>query len=308
MFRNSQLEKIKRRHISIIDQGSIVNINYLSFKSKLTIKKVSKEHFIRGYYELNPKTQRNEFKSDGLVCDMKKTDGRNKKSLRKIFNDLQYLINTNFHKKNIDRQLMLTLTYAENMQDPERLYADFKAFKQRLQRKIGKFEYINIVEPQGRGAWHAHLLLKSDKTLYIHNEEMARIWRHGFTKTERLSGIDNIGAYFIAYFSNVEVTEDVKEQYELDESDIEERGPEQKKYIKGERLKFYPDYMQIWRHSRGLEMPKSEPVTKYKIKKHYADQHVRHEYKISAKEENPDDYYENIYTSITTQHREKKSS
>jgi hypothetical protein len=50
----------------------------------------------------------------------------------------------------------------------------------------------------------------------------------------------------------MELTDEQAEKY-AKEDDIKEKNG--KKYIKGKRLDFYPDYMQIYRNSRNLKKP-----------------------------------------------------
>ena len=88
---------------------------------------------------------------------------------------LRDYLNTNI--TDVSKGRWVTLTYAENMTNTERLYTDFKKFKQKLKRYLKQeFEYIVAMEPQGRGAWHAHIvLIFENKAPYIPNDEMARI-------------------------------------------------------------------------------------------------------------------------------------
>jgi hypothetical protein len=142
------------------------------------------------------------------------------------------------------------------MQDAKRLDSDFNKFIKRLKHNNPEHEfgYIAIVEPQERGAWHVHLLLKTlnQQTLYIHHAEMEKLWGHGATRTEQLK-CDNIGSYFIAYLSNAELSDDAINAMEVAENDIVIKDG--KKYLKGSRLKWYPDYMKIYRNSRNLKKP-----------------------------------------------------
>lgn len=52
---------------------------------------------------------------------------------------------------------MLTLTYAENMQDRSQMARDFDVFVKRVRRAIPGFQYVCVFEQQKRGAWHAHI-------------------------------------------------------------------------------------------------------------------------------------------------------
>lgn len=187
-------------------------------------------------------------------------------SLRKTFKRLRNLINTNFSGKS--NELMFTLTYQENMTDPKRLYNDFKIFMIKLRRKYGKgIEYINVVEPQGRGAWHCHVLLRFDlhTKVFIPNKEIATMWGGGYVtvKSIRTDGVDNIGAYLSAYLGDIELTDESlnslndRERRQLNVKEVEIDG-QKKKFIKGGRLHMYPPGMNIYRKSKGIEDPQIE--------------------------------------------------
>lgn len=158
--------------------------------------------------------------------------------IRRSIRNLRMIINANFLGEM--NELFLTLTYVENMRDIKKLYEDFKNFMKRLRYKYkdNKFEYIAVPEPQLRGAWHLHILLKAinKQYLYISNDEIAELWRNGFTKTQRLENIDNIGAYLSAYLTDL-----------IDE----ETGTA----TKGARLYLYPAGMNLYRCSKGIKKP-----------------------------------------------------
>jgi hypothetical protein len=247
----------------------------MSFHPKITIKKVSKNSFIRGYYAIYGDEKI--FKSDGEVYEMAEMKGRNTRSLRKIFVDLRQLIKTNF-QGDPNHHVMLTLTYRENMQDHKRLYKDWEIFWKKYKRRYGSAEYIIVVEPQGRGAWHIHALIKSINAVFTDCtskgdwEDVGRalnpLWgngENGYVKAERLYNCDHIGAYFIAYFSNWEIPKDQLSEYEKcgDVKEIQrEDGSGTKKVIKGERIKFYDDYVRIYRNSRGIVQPDARVLKK----------------------------------------------
>jgi hypothetical protein len=81
-------------------------------------------------------------------------------------------------------------------------------------------------------------------------EDVFKLWGQGYVTVEDLKSVDHIGAYFIAYFSNMEVADEDLDKYP---GDIKEKNG--KKYIKGKRLDFYPDYMKIYRSSKNLKKP-----------------------------------------------------
>lgn len=181
-------------------------------------------------------------------------------SLRK----LRDLINANLTDPGT--ALWVTLTYAENMTDAERLYQDYRRFWQRLsyylkKHNLPRAEYITAAESQARGAWHLHgLFLFPEKAPFIPNQDMAQIWGNGFTKTKSLQGIENPGLYLTAYLGDMELTEAINAgatKGRIAEANItDEQGKRQKKaIIKGARLRLYPPGFNLYRASRGVKRP-----------------------------------------------------
>ena len=196
----------------------------------------------------------------GEIRQFKHNEGKVIDYLRNVFRKLEHLIKTNFDtEENGHNALFITLTYAENMQDPEKLYEDFEDFYKRLKyhcktkkQEVHELQYIAVAEPQERGAWHMHVLLKSDRPIFfIDNKLMTKIWRHGATETERIKGRDP-GKYFAQYFTSLEA--DAKDDPNATLID----GPNGKKYKKGARLHFYPKGMKFYRCSSGIVRPSPE--------------------------------------------------
>lgn len=197
--------------------------------------------------------------------------GQNISSLKKTFKKIRDLINNNF--TGAANELHVVLTYAENMRDAKQLYEDFDKFIKRFKYRYKyDIDYISVVEPQGRGAWHIHLLLRFNglDRVYIPNEEIADVWGHGFAKTKSLHGIDNIGAYLSAYLGDIEMTDDVKKDMAMNGriniKEIEVEGVK-KKFIKGGRLHFYPPGMNIYRKSKGIKFPDEQYMKFSDVKK-----------------------------------------
>jgi hypothetical protein len=200
--------------------------------------------------------------------------------LRKIFVDLRQLISANFDADTErEKQLFLTLTYRENVTDHVRVWNDWKLFWRKFQRRHGRGEYIIIVEPQSRGAWHIHALIKTHEPIFADKHTRAdwesvgrdlyHIWgngNNGWVDAQRITDCNNIGAYFIAYFTNAEIPPDKLSEYEKNNDVRVLNGLNgEKKYVaKGERLKFYGDYMRIYRNSRGVEKPDKRVLHPYR--------------------------------------------
>lgn len=201
----------------------------------------------------------------GEIMEYNKTENRteNYDNLRRTFKQLRYLINYNF--KGSDNELAFTITYREHITDPNALYIDFKNFMKRLRYRYKDIDYLNVVEPQGSGRWHCHVLLRfNDRNkIYIPNKEVAELWGQGFVTVKAIrKDVDNIGAYLSAYLGDVELTdENVIEAYKHDKKlqikSVEVDGKE-KKFIKGGRLHFYPTGMRIYRKSKGIKEPPVE--------------------------------------------------
>lgn len=222
------------------------------------IQKISKTHYI--------------VKDTGEVLEYKlsKNRGQNIAGLKESFRKIRELINNNFTGQG--NEIHLILTYADNMTDPKRLYSDFMKFWKRYKYKYGKnCDYISVVEPQGRGAWHCHVLIRHNDVdkLYIPPDEMASLWGHGFVKIKSLKGVDNIGAYLSAYLSDVELTNETLPIAVIEKKEIKtvEVAGQQKRYIKGGRMHLYPPGMNLYRKSKGIVFPEVEQMRYGDIKK-----------------------------------------
>lgn len=211
--------------------------------------------------------------STGEIKDIEHHSTRkdNKKGLYKTFANCRGVINANV--TDVSKVRWCTLTYAENMTDPKQLYKDFMLFNKRFQyycktKGYSKPEYIVMMEPQGRGAWHAHLLYiwQDIKAPYISNQEFREMWSHGFVRIKKLDNVDNVGAYLTAYLGDMEINEiDNKLDYigsECKVIEMDEDGKKVKKaFVKGARLDLYPSNFNMIRCSRGIKRPVSEMMS-----------------------------------------------
>ena len=199
-------------------------------------------------------------KRTGEVKEFQHHDSRaaDKASISQSLRKLRDLINANLEAP--ETALWVTLTYRENMTDPARLYEDYRRFWLRLAYFLNKqghppAEYIIAAEPQGRGAWHLHcLFLFPCKAPFIPNADMARIWGHGFTKTQSLKKIGNPGLYLTAYLGNMELTEAINAGT-FQAKRLAESKDKSKSIIKGARLNLYPSGFNLYRFSRGIKRP-----------------------------------------------------
>lgn len=188
-----------------------------------------------------------------------------KNNLRKTFNKIRDLVNANVTVLNQSHVLFVTLTFAENMQNPYKAYNEFKKFTGRLKTYCLKHEYsvpkyISVIEPQARGAFHFHvLLIFPNEAPFITNVEMEKIWANGFTDVQRLQGnVTNVGLYLTAYMSDIVIDDESGNEIVIDSKDKNKKSSVKK----GARLHFYPKGLHIVRHSRDIEMP-TEIATDY---------------------------------------------
>lgn len=243
--------------IKVIEMGNVIELQYMSRRNtKATIKmlKGGNQYVDLGTGEIKD-------------CIKHNTRADQYKSLYRTFKTVRGIINANV--TDVNKVRWITLTYRENMCDTKRLYNDFKKFNQRFQyyvKNLGysKPEYIVMCEPQGRGAWHCHLLYIFDVVApFIPNIELERLWGHGFTKIKQLDNVDNVGAYLTAYLGDMEIEEAFKNNSDEIQRCVNGNGTiksieidgNKKYYIKGARLQFYPVNFNMFRCSRGIKRP-----------------------------------------------------
>ena len=264
-LKSEQIEDKKLNSYDLVDvteMGNIVEIRYMSKKNKTNvIRRIDDNRYIDlRTGEIN-KCEQSEKRIDRI------------NSLKSSFRRLRNLINANV--VNARNCQWVTLTYAENMQNPERLYKDFEKFHKRYKYYMTKkgferFEYISVIEPQGRGAWHIHLLyIFETKPPYVPNDELREIWGHGFVTIQSLDDVDNVGAYLTAFLGDLplDIMENMAKVEKTSKNDdnevrkhikVDEKTG--KKYIKGGRLHFYPSNMNLYRTSRGVKRPVTEEM------------------------------------------------
>lgn len=240
--------------VTVTKMNHLTEIQYMEkMNTSANIKKISKDSYVN--------------LTTGEICDFNKTDNRSQglNSLYQTFKKLRYLINGNFvGEKN---ELFVTLTYGgenrPNVGESSRISADFKSYHRKLQRRFGNVQFIRVLEPHADGHAHLHVLLRFDdhKSIYLSNSENAGFWGHGFVRVNRLSNIDNIGAYVSAYLTDLPISE----AESLDSNSVVEK--EGKKYVKGGRVKYYPTGKQIFNKSKGIKYPERKIMRYSEAKK-----------------------------------------
>lgn len=256
----------------VINMGNIMEIVTMQKQSYgCSCRKIDKDHYV----DLNT----------GELLDYKHIDSRadSTRSIRNTLANIRALINTNVTE--LENVRWITLTYAENMTDTKRLYADYVKFWKRFcywckGEGYSKPEYITVQEPQGRGAWHIHgFFIWYEKAPYIPNLVMSKLWQQGFVSVKRMQSCDNVGAYFSAYLGDmpledVEKLPDSERQKAIAGAEVQDKqftdddGTQRsKKFVKGSRLCLYPPGMNIIRKSKGIRQPEVEYMPYFEAEK-----------------------------------------
>lgn len=243
--------------VTVKESGNFIKIRTMTSNTVPHIQKINAEEYIH----LNT-GEIKEFNHNNT----KRTD--NETTLKQTFSNLRDIINTNVINPNLCR--FVTLTYKENMKDTVKLKKDLKKYHQRFSyycktNGIIPPEYITVIEPQNRGAWHAHIIyIFKKKAPFISNEALFKIWGNGFVNIKKVDGVDNVGTYLTAYLTDVAFDElaDIRLLDGVKERDLkviettDKNGNNvSKSYIKGLRLKMYPKGMRIFRCSKGIKKP-----------------------------------------------------
>jgi hypothetical protein len=268
--------------------------------TQMYIRKISSDYYIDLREAPDPVT------GELILHEFNRSENRaqNKAGVAKSLAHGRDLLNTNI--TDVANCRWVTLTYAENMTDPKQLYEDFKNFNKRMRYKLGeKYEYIVAMEPQGRGAWHAHVVMIFEhKAPFIPNAELAEVWGHGFVTIKKLDDVDNVGAYLTAYLGDMDLQEAIDTRQVnipagcsadnvigegIKEVEVDVDGEKiKKKYLKGGRLHMYPPKFNIFRYSRGIKQPTVEMMSADKAEKKVSADTLTFE--KTLKIENGDDF------------------
>ena len=182
-----------------------------------------------------------------------KTREENPNELRKTFKALRRLINYNFCGGNNEKHI--TLTYGKLQKDYKQVNSDFRHWWKLIKKHFPSLEYICVTEYQASGSIHLHVLVKDidnadlplDKTL------LNETWTQGFSKVTKIKNVTNIGSYFSARFTDIDLKEDIQNENTS------------KLIIKGARLKFYKTGQKIFTTSRGIVRNKGQTVTQEEL-------------------------------------------
>lgn len=194
-------------------------------------------------------------KTTGEIKYYKKTETRNQNpsEVRKTFKTLRRLINYNFCGGNNEKHI--TLTYGKLMQDYKQVNRDFRQWWRLIKKHFPSLEYICVMEYQARGSLHLHILVKDiiNEDLPLEQTLLDETWTKGISKVTEIKSNSNLGAYFSARFTDIDLNEDIQEENTS------------KLILKGSRLKYYPTGQKIFTTSRGIVRNKGHTVTQEQL-------------------------------------------
>lgn len=171
----------------------------------------------------------------GEIKEYHYTGNKTLNNIRKQFKNIPRLIKGYFDGNNTER--FITLTYSYIMSNPYCLSYDFKKFIRKINRRYGKCRYIYIKEPNRKGSWHIHSIIKrlDGKIFDITGETVRTLWKNGYAVSVNIPY--NINT--LPYYFDVSVSKE-----------------------KQERLKFYPSYLNIYGCSEDIKTEKIKGLYK----------------------------------------------
>lgn len=123
----------------------------------------------------------------------KKLNSRARSNIR-ARNELRRLALSNFNNKS----KFITLTFKANMTDLTEANHLFGEFIKRLRKIQPDLKYIVVIEFTKIGRIHYHVLCNLK---YMRAKKLEDLWGQGFIKINRITHVDNIGAYVIKYMT-----------------------------------------------------------------------------------------------------------
>ena len=194
--------------------------------------------------------------STGEIIDEKKSlkRGENLYDLIQSNLQLQDLIKEN--SINLNKILLLTLTYEHKTLDTKQICADFKAFMKRLRRRVvefGNIEFINVYELyKDLQGYHIHAILffnESTRAVFVPVETILQAWGKGSVS---VGAPTNFGYY---YYLTPHLSKEVNDN----NSHLHEKALLQMEL---------PANLYLYRHSKGIKKPVIHTDTYENVKKY----------------------------------------
>lgn len=243
---NPKIGLIAESQVTVKQIGNQTEIKYSINNTGGYIRKIDKDH----YYNIK----------DGEVKEFNhkaKTRKDTINSLKRTMSNIRALVNTNCTEPK--KVQFITLTFRDVVRDTKIVYDSFKKFNYRYKNYLKKhnlpseYSYIVVLEPQGPNhdyCWHLHCLFifnNYKKAPFIKNDVLqTEIWKLGYTKISSLVGKRDIGSYLVSYLTDVDLSESIEK---LKGKKVD------KAIVKGQRLRYYPKGVRIYRCSRDIKRP-----------------------------------------------------
>lgn len=245
---NKNKIKIKKLPFAVLEKAEIIKV--FEGNGIVEVESMQKAPFSLNRFVKLSKTEYVD-KETGEVRQYKQTTTRkqNPNELRKTFKALRRLINTNFFGKTNEKHI--TLTYGKLMQDYKQVNSDFRKWWRVIKRHFPSLEYICVTEYQASGSIHLHILVKDllNEDLPLEQTLLNETWTKGFSEVTNIESNSNLGAYFSARFTDLDLKEDIQNENTS------------KLILKGARLKYYKTGQRIFTTSRGIVRNKGHTVT-----------------------------------------------
>lgn len=250
--KNNNKIKVKKLPFAVLNNAEIIKV--FEGNGIVEVESMQKAPFSLNRFVRLSKTEYVD-KETGEIkkYNTTKTRNQNPNELRKSFKLLRRLINYNFCGRNNEKHI--TLTYGELIQDYKQVNKDFRQWWRVIKRYFPNLEYICVMEYQARGSIHLHILVKdiSNEDLPLEQTLLDKTWTKGFSEVTEIKSNSNLGAYFSARFTDIDLNEDIQNENTS------------KLILKGARLKFYKTGQKIFTTSRGIVRNKGHTVTQEEL-------------------------------------------
>lgn len=246
--KNNNRIKVKKLPFAVLSNAEIIKV--FEGNGIVEVESMQKAPFSLNRFVRLTKTEYLD-KETGEIQKYKKTETRNQSpnEVRKSFKALRRLINYNFCAGNNERHI--TLTYGKLQKNPKEVNRDFRQWWKLIKKHFHSLEYICVTEYQASGSIHLHVLVKDteNEDLPLEQKLLNETWTQGFSEVTEIKNVSNLGAYFSARFTDIDLNEDIQNENTS------------KLILKGARLKFYKTGQRIFSRSRGIVRNKGHTVT-----------------------------------------------
>jgi hypothetical protein len=276
---NSEVSDDEIVNVKIFSAEKIEITHLTSKNTKPAVKKISADEYIDLGCNARKKTKRTRNRSENM------------QSIKKSFKLMRDYIYTNVTTENVKKCKFVTLTYKENCIDLHRLYRNFQKFNAKMRKKIqSHYEYIAIIEPQARGAWHLHVIMIFPEQIWLDNKTVAKLWGKGHVSIKNLYNRKGLYDYFAKGLCiSLKIWRKIRDAERKIIESLDGKPNETNVRESAEcesRLHLYKTYSHILRTSRGIKKP---PV--YKMSKKESDEmaeNLKLEYEATYQIENED--------------------